>query len=264
MDVSISSTNTTLLSFDNISLNTGNIYAFTGPSGSGKSSANSKILGIKHNGIKGVGSITYPGDSLDDVSLVTQKDYIPQNSSLYEVLMYPRSKNEANSLNETYSQKILDLLTFLENDGTRDLVQELHQVKDWNSELSGGQVKKISIIRGLISDDKVIIFDEVFTGLDKKLLVRAQKLIKQYSQENQAVIIVVDHSAQDNNYNEFYTGELYVLNKKVDLRKLPSREIPEGYLEEKNEFLTCSIEHTWAEENFSVCMMGNISTIEEL
>ncbi|MEQ9116173.1 MAG: ATP-binding cassette domain-containing protein [Rickettsiales bacterium] len=218
-----------LIEFKNVSLKPGEIYALTGPSGSGKSSANSKIIGIEHNGIKGEGSIKYPSEDLSQVTLVTQSDYIPLDSSLYEVFMYPRIKENIKTLNNTYAPRAIEVVNSLGVSHIRDLASELHDIRNWEAELSGGQKKILSLVRGLLSDAKIIIFDEVFTGLDKKLLINAQKLIKKYAEEHNAIIISVDHSAHDNNFEGFYNLELYVEDHQIKARGIESKDIPASF-----------------------------------
>jgi ABC-type Mn2+/Zn2+ transport system ATPase subunit len=76
--------------------------------------------------------------------------------------------------------------------------------------LSGGQAKKIAIIQAIVNKADIYILDETFTGLDKESLMNVQFILK--SMIENATFLIVDHHAQDNNYNNFYDSEVHFTN----------------------------------------------------
>ena len=185
--------NKKLIHINYLELELGQRYVITGPSGSGKSSLITKIVGIITNNIEGEGSICYPKNF--KISLINQQDYFPLNKSMQEIIFYPGDINQ---------EKIKLMQQFLIS---VDLTQyKLDQVEDWYNVLSGGQKQKIRIISAIMQEPNVLILDEVFNGLDKKSVELMQTIII----ENLPGILVIsiDHSALENNSTGFYTHSL--------------------------------------------------------
>ncbi len=67
---------------------------------------------------------------------------------------------------------------------------------------SGGQKKKIGIIKAIISNPKILILDEVFANLDKISIENAQQALKEFLPET--LILVVHHDGKSHDYNNFY------------------------------------------------------------
>lgn len=61
--------------------------------------------------------------------------------------------------------------------------------------LSGGEIKKICIIRGLIKDSEILIMDEPTNSLDLNMKRLMKDLLKKY--KNNKIIIIVSHEIID-------------------------------------------------------------------
>jgi ABC-type uncharacterized transport system fused permease/ATPase subunit len=201
---------TNIVSIDKLVFEQGMTYALTGKSGCGKSSLLFKIKGLEHDGIIASGGITYPENS--NVVFVTQNDYIPLESTLYEVIMVPRTPAEAENLKGQYLDRVKHLMRDL---GIHNMINSLDLKKDWGTTLSGGEKKKIALMRAILQDPDILIMDEVFNGMDKGSSQLAQHVIKK-SLPN-AIILIVDHHANDNNYNGFYDQRVHFENKTTSL-----------------------------------------------
>ena len=205
-----------LLISDNIEIPAGR-YVVTGKSGSGKSSFLSKIRGIKCNGIYAQGNISYKTKDglIPEVYEVTQEDYIAPYSSLIEVLTGKTSIQLAG--NDEIRTQARDLLIRLKLDdlGLEGIAGKLEEEKSWGDTLSGGQKRKIAIAALLLKRPSFVILDETFAGLDGKSIQLVQALILEFLGD--AVILVVDHQPDANNYDGFYQQRLHLEDQKLSL-----------------------------------------------
>ena len=204
----------------------------TGKSGSGKTSLLSKIRGIKENGVWGEGNIYYPAVEGRDpkIIMLSQQDYFPINYSLEELLFYPGEIPTDPGVRKEKQEQVVFMLremgidVTLSNGGKDDDIKEkntedqdyylsLGRVENWCTFLCGGEKKKILIASAIIQEPDILILDEVFNGLDARSIIVAQKILKKYLPH--ALLLVVDHHAQDNNHDVFYDKELHFSNQEV-------------------------------------------------
>ncbi len=179
----------------------GKIYAITGKLGSGKSIVlKYGIFGITQTSIQGYGDITYPADK--KLVAATQDVYIPLKSTLYEVIMAPKTPTESSLVKSEYLSKIQILM---DNLGIGVLARDLDVVRDdWSKTLSGGQERMIAVMRAILQEPTILLADEIFNGMDEKSIRIAEAVIKKYLPN--AIIIIVDHHALENNDDGFYSG----------------------------------------------------------
>ncbi len=62
--------------------------------------------------------------------------------------------------------------------------------------LSGGERRRLEIARALVSDPKIILLDEPFTGIDPVTIGNIQKIIRQLREEGIAILIT-DHQVRE-------------------------------------------------------------------
>jgi len=62
--------------------------------------------------------------------------------------------------------------------------------------LSGGERRRLEIARALVSDPKIILLDEPFTGIDPVTISSIQKIIRQLRDEGIAILIT-DHQVRE-------------------------------------------------------------------
>ncbi len=166
----------------------GNIYGIVGESGSGKSSLLKIIMGFisPSSGKVCINNVNINGSWLKDVSYVSQQNII-LNASLGQNIdiNYNGSKQS--------KKKIINLLESL---GLESYLKEIdynldHMISEKGSNISGGQLQRISIARALYTESKLIIFDEATSALDnfnQKILMKIlEKLAKK------SIVIISTH-----------------------------------------------------------------------
>jgi len=162
-----------------------------GDSGSGKTTLVDILIGLLN---PTNGHYELDGNKIDNNLLKNFFGYIPQNTFLFDdtirnnILItnrFPENLIEEKLkeiLNITQLNKFVDTLPDKEN----TLIGEN------GSRISGGQKQRISIARALMSDPKVLIFDEATSGLDKNTEAKIFENLRNISKKNS--IIVISHN----------------------------------------------------------------------
>lgn len=198
---------------DNFSyLFTNKLYQIKGPSGCGKTTLLNILLGLdtKFQGnikIMGTDIRTIPRDWL----LRSIYAYIPQEFELIESLtVFENLTLFANfQTKDDVSKKVNYYLNIFTLEKKKD-------VKIYN--LSGGEKKRVSIIRALLKDSKILIADEPFAGLDQQYQGITYKIFKEISKEKPVIIVNHDDIVGDSYYDEI-----------IDFANLPYKEINNSY-----------------------------------
>ena len=180
----------------------GKKYMIIGGSGSGKSTL-LKLLSKELEGQEG--SITLGGKSyaeLNPASVHTYVGYVDQSPYIF---------NDTVLANITLHGNVEEsrLESAIERSKVKDFMDDLNQVIELNGEnLSGGQKQRLSIARELVSEHKIILFDEVNSSLDKELNVA---LVETLVKLNETVLFVA------HNYDA-YTSSLF--DEVIDLKTI--------------------------------------------
>ena len=77
-------------------------------------------------------------------------------------------------------------------------------VKDGGKNLSGGEIKRISLARALYHEPEVIIIDETFSSVDEK---SEEKIIKQLRKKKFTVILISHRMS-----SQKYVDKIYNIN----------------------------------------------------
>ncbi|MEG0295809.1 MAG: ABC transporter ATP-binding protein [Clostridium sp.] len=165
-----------------------NVVVISGENGIGKTTAMNLLLGI-WNEYKG--NIFIDGTDirelcrenlLDKISFCFQKSVIFNDSIKNNIF-----------LDGEYNEELLNILC--ERMKLKDLIEELDKGIDSNinetEKLSGGQFQKIGIIRTLITEKPIIIFDEPTSSLDSDSCKEFMKLILDYKKDR--IIFLITH-----------------------------------------------------------------------
>src|SRR5690625_1393743 len=81
-------------------------------------------------------------------------------------------------------------------DRAHQLLEEVnlsHTEDDYPSELSGGMRQRISLVRTLINDPEILLFDEPFSALDYVTKLKLENLVAQLMKTYHTTAILVTH-----------------------------------------------------------------------
>jgi len=166
---------------DNISLDvkSGEILAIVGRSGSGKSTLLNIISGLEK---ATTGQVSVHGS----VGYVPQKDLLLPWRTVVGNILLPAEIKKANL--KTSVIKARDLLR---KNGLGDFE------KSYPSEISGGMRQKVSLIRTLLQDSDIVLFDEPFSAIDFDARLQLVKEVRSYIVSAQKVGVFVTHNFEE-------------------------------------------------------------------
>ncbi len=170
----------------NLTINEGDLFAFIGHNGAGKSTTIKSIVGILD--FEG-GDILINGTSIkkNPVACKKQMAYIPDNPDLYESLtgikylnfisdVYEVSKEVRKEKIEKYA-KLFGLTDALNN---------------YIASYSHGMKQKLALISAFIHEPKILVLDEPFVGLDPKASFLVKQVMKEFC-DNGGIIFFSTH-----------------------------------------------------------------------
>ncbi|EAZ92363.1 ATP-binding cassette domain-containing protein [Crocosphaera chwakensis] len=176
--------NITLLTDISLPIDPGQFVVIVGGSGAGKSTLMRTLLGLEpvNNGI-----VELNGEDLRKnfniyrnlIGYVPQYDIVHSNLTVKEVLDYAAKLRLPFDINiEQEREKVLTQIELKERENT--LVKNL----------SGGQLKRVSMGVELLADPKLFFLDEPTSGLDPGLDKKMMELLKTLSEEGRTIILV--------------------------------------------------------------------------
>ena len=98
----------------------------------------------------------------------------------------------------------------------------LHQRKQLARTLSGGERRKLEIARALVTEPKLIMLDEPFSGVDPKAVEDLQVEILRLKRERGIAILLTDHNVRE---TLRVTDRSYIINEGHKLAEGTPREI---------------------------------------
>lgn len=171
-----------------IQINKGEFIIITGESGSGKTTLLNLLLGLTK---PESGTVLFDGEDIstfDDKRLSEIRNekikYIPQGDSLLtsltvrENILFPYV---IGGKEEPTKERLIELAEKL---GITDLLDV------YPSELSGGEMRRVTIARAVINKPAVIIADEPTGNLDRDNTSKVMEIFKDISGEGTAVVVV--------------------------------------------------------------------------
>ncbi|MEM9444466.1 MAG: LPS export ABC transporter ATP-binding protein [Verrucomicrobiota bacterium] len=170
----------------------GEIVGLLGPNGAGKTTCFYMIVGL----IKPTsGTISFSGRSVGDMPMYRRArhgiGYLPQEESIFRLL--------------TVEDNILAILETLQltpkerRDRCEELMMELgieHIRKSKAYTLSGGEKRRLSIARCLVTNPSLLLLDEPFSGVDPMAVYDIQQIILSLREKGLAILIT-DHNVRE-------------------------------------------------------------------
>lgn len=168
----------------------GDLFAFLGLNGAGKSTTINILVGVLK---RDSGECFVNNLSVDDISkilpsigIVFQSSVLDKNLSVYDnlryrAMLYGMDKKEFEK-NLKYFVDKLDLQPIL---------------KKQLDKLSGGQKRKVDIVRALLHKPKILILDEPTTGLDPKTRKLVWDMINEFRKNTNLTVLLTTHYMEE-------------------------------------------------------------------
>ena len=183
----------------------GEVVTILGPNGSGKSTMIKTISNIMH---PMSGSVSIDGTDIRDIpkkEFAKIVSYVPQmtiyfgNATVYDTVLIGRRPYVNWSYSSKDFQMAADAMIRMKIDDLYD-----RQV----SELSGGQIQRVTIARSLVQDPRYYIFDEPTSALDLRNQLDTLKIMRGIVNEKGASMVIALH---DLNLAYRYSDRVLVL-----------------------------------------------------
>ncbi|MDO4394623.1 MAG: ABC transporter ATP-binding protein [Mycoplasmatota bacterium] len=171
------------LALDNVNFEVkdGEIFAFIGHNGAGKTTMIKSITGILSFDS---GDILINNKSIKEEPLTCKLDmaYVPDNPDLYENM---KAIDFINFICDMYN---VPILTRKENITKYAQMFEIEdKLTNDISSFSHGMKQKVSLIAALSHNPKVLIMDEPFVGLDPKAVFDIKEIMRQMTKEGKTI-----------------------------------------------------------------------------
>ena len=196
----------------NLNLESGDIFALLGESGSGKSSALKFIAGLEKAQL---GSVALDGNDLSDdgshsvkpelreIGMVFQDYALFPHMTVYQNISF--GINQLSKIEKTI--KVEQLL---------DLINLRGIEKKYPHQLSGGEQQRVSLARSLATSPKLLLLDEPFSSLDKSQRDQLVKEVREILKNAGVTSILVTH---DEFEAESFADKVGIIDKKKLLIK---------------------------------------------
>lgn len=196
------------------SLNSGDFVAIVGKSGNGKSTLLNLIAGLlkpTHGSVTVLGKeISAPEFSDGEVSrlraqnigFVTQSQTLLPNLTVYDNILLPvqiaksdgqKSSDQKSSDKKSKSTEVEDYYS----NRALDFCKRLH-IEDllwcYPKELSGGEMRRVMIVRALINNPKLLLLDEPTGDLDPEHTLIVVEMLREAANLGAAVLMVTHDS----------------------------------------------------------------------
>ncbi len=184
-----------------------------GPTGSGKTLILESIIGL-HKPKKG--KIWIGEREIQDLPPEQREiSYVPQDLALF-----PHLKVKDNILYGIKARN-LDMKVYEEYVQTLIEVMKLeHLLERYPTHLSGGEKKRVALLRALAPKPKLLLLDEPLSGLDPSIKVEIQQLLKTLCTSFHPTVLCVTHDFGD----AYFLGDRMTIFIEGKVRQVGKRE----------------------------------------
>ena len=177
----------------NLQLESGDIFALLGDSGSGKSSALRFIAGLENAQL---GSVALDGNDLSDSGSHSVKPELREVGMVFQdYALFPHMtvfQNISFGINHlSKKEKIENVESLL------DLISLEGIEKKYPHQLSGGEQQRVSLARSLATSPKLLLLDEPFSSLDKSHRDQLVKEVRDILKKAGVTSILVTHDESE-------------------------------------------------------------------
>ncbi|AKG05753.2 hypothetical protein AAV35_008695 [Salimicrobium jeotgali] len=172
------------------SVNEGEIFSVVGPSGGGKTTLLRCLAGLE---TFSAGEMSIDGDDMTH----KKANERPVSLVFQEPLLFPHMTIRENV---GYGLKFLDISKKEKSKRIDDFlsIAGLPEYENrYPRELSGGQKQRVALARGLILSPKLLLLDEPFSSLDRKLREEMRRWVRRLLKEKNITAVFVTHDQDD-------------------------------------------------------------------
>ncbi len=166
----------------------GAFVVLLGPTGAGKTTTLRLIAGLEKSDS---GTISIAGDVVDtltpaqrDVAMVFQQYSLYPHMTVRENLAFPLRSPYLKTPEDEIARKVLNVA---------EVLHIPHKLDNKATELSGGEMQRVSIGRALVRDPAIYLMDEPLSSLDAKLRADLRVELKRIHAELAATLLYVTH-----------------------------------------------------------------------
>lgn len=185
---------TTIIHDISISIQNPQLVALLGPNGAGKTTLLTTLAGMRS---QASGTITFDGHTIDTwpthQRVASGLVYLPQHSALFSTMSahdnlsivfdyHPHWQNRTRDEFDTAAHE------YLQQVGLSAIAPRQAGV------LSGGQKRKLELVRALLMQPKLLLCDEPFAGVDPKSISELSELFKKIVGEQHISVLLSDHN----------------------------------------------------------------------
>ncbi|MDC0181604.1 ABC transporter ATP-binding protein [Candidatus Thioglobus sp.] len=177
----------------NLQLESGDIFALLGDSGSGKSSALRFIAGLENAQL---GSVALDGNDLSDSGIHSVKPELREVGMVFQdYALFPHMtvfQNISFGINHLSKKEKIEKVESL-----LDLISLEGIEKKYPHQLSGGEQQRVSLARSLATSPKLLLLDEPFSSLDKSHRDQLVKEVRDILKKAGVTSILVTHDESE-------------------------------------------------------------------
>lgn len=210
------------LKIDDLTIEEGKIHGFIGGNGSGKTTAAKLIMDIIR---PDAGKIEYGGLKPADITMTSQRPYL-LHDSVYANLVYPL-KIRGRKPQEGHIREMLSMF------GMQD------KAKQYARSLSSGEQQKLSMLRAMIFEPKLLIIDETLSNMDPESVDKFEDIILDIQKKKPVTWIIISHRLSHlyrlcDRLHFFYQGrvvasgtvdEIFYESSEPEIRRFMSKEM---------------------------------------
>uniref|UniRef100_A0A0K0DSK3 ABC transporter domain-containing protein n=1 Tax=Strongyloides stercoralis TaxID=6248 RepID=A0A0K0DSK3_STRER len=126
-----------------------------------------------------------------ELAIIPQKPYFPTGKlTLMQQLIFPKKLLDINISITDFESKVLDLLSMLKlNDLFKRIGSLFIQPQFEYVDLTPGELQRLSIIRGLLRDPKILLLDESTSSISEEM----EEILYEYLLKNSITLISIGH-----------------------------------------------------------------------
>lgn len=212
----------------NISIREGETFVVLGGSGSGKTVLMKHVIGLLrpdrgHVDVDGVEISSLQGKALTEArqrfGMVFQGAALFDSMTVLENVAFPLRERRGNRLSPAEIRaRVVEKLAVV------DLGEEV--LGRWPSELSGGMRKRVALARALVSEPRVVLYDEPTTGLDPITTEYVDEMIIHARERLRVTSMVISHDIASafrvaDRVGVLYDGHLAAVGPPAEIRSSP-------------------------------------------